>query len=78
MSSAESQSLDNVSSAENYLRQKLGLNNDVSMVEDNSGTDTNGSYYVIALHSKSYESQGGTGTAGIYKVYQSGKIIEQE
>lgn len=78
MPNSESQSLNNVSAAENYLRQKLGLNSDISMVEDSSGTDANGAYYVIALHSKSYESQGGTGTAGIYKVYQNGKVIEQE
>lgn len=78
MSNFESQSLNNISAAENYLRQKLGLNSDISMVEDSSGTDANGAYYVIALHSKSYESQGGTGTAGIYKVYQNGKVIEQE
>lgn len=67
----------NETMAENYLRQKLNLNNGISLVNDSSGSDNNGTYYLISLHIKAYELQGGTGTAGIYKVYQNGRVIEQ-
>lgn len=71
--------LTNATAAEEYLKQKLNLNNnnDIGLVNDSTGTDEKGTYYVITVHVKSYELQGGTGSAGTYKVYQNGNIVTQ-
>ena len=68
--------LTTTTSAKNYLIQKLGLNSSVGLIVDNTGQNQNGNYYEITLHVKSYEKQGGTGSAGTYRVYQNGNIVE--
>lgn len=39
--------------------------------------DGTGIYYTLVLKSKSMIKNGGSGTAGIYRVYEDGTIIEE-
>ncbi|WP_404451801.1 hypothetical protein LG329_15875 [Virgibacillus necropolis] len=59
-----------------YLKHQLEMENNDDIVFDDLGgnleTDKAGSYYTIKLTSKSLKKQGGTGTVGLYKVYQDG------
>jgi cytoskeletal protein RodZ len=65
--------------AKEYLKHQLKMDNDDSMAFDDMGgslqTDKKGSYYTIQLIIKSWHGGGGSGTAGIYKVYQDGTYI---
>ncbi|WP_085521991.1 hypothetical protein [Tuberibacillus sp. Marseille-P3662] len=59
-----------------YLRRQLEMDNNDDIAFNNIGgalkTDKTGSYYTIKLISKSIRENGGSGTVGIYKVYQDG------
>lgn len=63
-------------SAAEYLKHQLKMDGNSDIEFDDMGgsptTDKTGSYYTIKLISKSAREKGGTGTAGIYKVYQDG------
>ena len=70
----------NLSSGKNaatYLKSQLEANDDIEY-DDMGGvleTDNVGPYYKVKLISKSMRSNGGDGTAGIYKVYQDGTYM---
>lgn len=40
-------------------------------------TDESGAYYRVELISKSMQKNGGSGTVGLYKVYQNGNYESQ-
>ena len=65
------------SEAIDYLRKELDMENNEDIVFGDMGgdleKDSYGSYYTIVLTIKSWREAGGSGTAGIYKVYQDGK-----
>ena len=65
------------SEAIDYLRKELDMENNEDIVFGDTGgdleKDSYGSYYTIVLTIKSWREAGGSGTAGIYKVYQDGK-----
>ena len=65
------------SEAIDYLRKELEMENNEGIIFDDMGgsleKDSYGSYYDIVLYVKSWKEDGGSGTAGIYKVYQDGK-----
>lgn len=80
-STSQSSSIENVKissgqAAINYLLDQLKLNNDSDVIPSDMGgslsTDSEGAYYMIRLVSQSMRAQGGTGTIGVYKVYQNG------
>lgn len=62
--------------AAKYLKHQLKMDNNEDIVFSDMGgdleTDKTGSYYTIKLTSKSMQKKGGTGTVGLYKVYQDG------
>lgn len=62
--------------AAKYLRHQLKMDHNDDIVFSDMGgdlkTDKTGSYYTIKLTSKSLQNNGGTGTVGLYKVYQNG------
>lgn len=64
-----------------YLKRQLEMdNNDDIAFNDIGGalkTDKTGSYYTIKLISKSIRENGGSGTVGIYKVYQDGTYTSE-
>lgn len=59
-----------------YLSHELDLDNNDDIAFSDMGGDLKkdkaGSYYTIKLTSKSMQEEGGTGTVGLYKVYQDG------
>ncbi|WP_100487071.1 hypothetical protein [Sporolactobacillus pectinivorans] len=63
----------------NYLRHQLKYDNDndilFSAMDGSLNTDKRGAYYTIGLVSKSMREQGGSGTLGLYKVYQNGVYV---
>lgn len=65
------------SEAIDYLRKELDMENNEDIIFDDMGglleEDSYGSYYTIVLYVKTWKEDGGSGTAGIYKVYQDGK-----
>ena len=65
------------SEAIDYLRKEIEMENNEGIIFDDMGgsleKDSYGSYYTIVLTIKSWREAGGSGTAGIYKVYQDGK-----
>ena len=65
------------SEAIDYLRKELDMENNEDIIFDDMGgrleKDSYGSYYTIVLYVKTLKEAGGSGTAGIYKVYQDGK-----
>ena len=65
------------SEAIDYLRKELDMENNEGIIfEDGGGNlekDSYGSYYTIVLYVKAWKEDGGSGTAGIYKVYLDGK-----
>ena len=68
------------SEAIDYLRKELDMENNEDIYFDAWGgggglleKDSYGSYYTIVLYVKAWKEDGGSGTAGIYKVYQDGK-----
>lgn len=61
-----------------YLKNQLNMNNADIVFDDMGGdlkTDNIGSYYQIKLISKSLVKSGGSGTAGLYNVYQDGTYL---
>lgn len=64
------------SAAIKHLRHQLKMDNNKDIAFSDMGgelkTDKKGSYYTIKLTSKSMQNKGGTGTVGLYKVYQDG------
>ncbi|SDL96414.1 hypothetical protein [Sediminibacillus halophilus] len=60
-----------------YLKQQLEMKENEDIVFDDLGgklkEDEAGSYYTITLTSKAIEQDGGSGTVGVYKVYQNGE-----
>lgn len=65
------------SEAIDYLRKELDMENNEDVIFDDMGDileeDSYGSYYQIVLYSKEIKADGGSGTIGVYKVYQDGK-----
>ncbi|WP_018665417.1 hypothetical protein [Heyndrickxia acidiproducens] len=59
-----------------YLKGKIEEESNRDILFDDMGgtlsTDEKGSYYTVTLYSKSLRQAGGSGTVGIYKVYQNG------
>ncbi|WP_052948590.1 hypothetical protein [Bacillus sp. TH008] len=70
------------SSAIEHLKSKLKMENQDDIVFDDMGgdleTDGNGSFYTVELTSKSLRKNGGSGTVGLYKVYQDGTYKEKK
>lgn len=71
----------NMNEAIKHLENVLKENDEVNMEDtefiggdgDSYKTDEKGKYYEIILKSKSMQQGGGSGTIGIYKVYEDGK-----
>lgn len=72
--STVSSTIDSPDKAIDHLKQQLNNSDDIEYVAltDTPKTDEAGAYYEIKLMSKSIIKQGGSGTVGIYKVYQDG------
>ncbi|MCA1318299.1 hypothetical protein LC085_00120 [Bacillus tianshenii] len=72
-----------VSSADaiEYLKHVLELEDNGDIVFDDMGgtleTDDSGSFYTIKLVSKELQKNGGSGTVGVYKVYEDGTYMEK-
>ncbi|MEN1966686.1 hypothetical protein WMZ97_01305 [Lentibacillus sp. N15] len=70
----------NGTAAENYLRHRLGMDDNKDLVFSDMGgiqNDKKGSYYEVKLTSKSMQEAGGTGTVNIYKVYLDGTYTSE-
>ncbi|MEN2768611.1 hypothetical protein [Ornithinibacillus xuwenensis] len=84
--SVESQSsnveISSGSSAIEYLKRQLQMEDNEDIEFNDMGgelkTDDNGSYYTIVLTSKSMRESGGSGTVGLYKVYEDGEYMINE
>lgn len=69
----------NMNEAIKHLENVLKENDEVNIEDtefiggDSFKTDGKGNYYEIILKSKSMQQGGGSGTIGIYKVYEDGK-----
>jgi hypothetical protein len=64
-----------------YLKHVLELEeNDDILFDDMGGTletDDSGSFYTIKLVSKEMQKNGGSGTVGVYMVYEDGTYMEK-
>jgi hypothetical protein len=61
------------------LKERLNIQDNKDLIvgtAEDSETDKNGTYYHVSLKSESAIAKGGTGTAGIYRVYDDGTIID--
>ncbi|CAK8054359.1 hypothetical protein [Eupransor demetentiae] len=74
-STTASVNISNNDQAADYLKQKLGYQNDNNIEAGvTTGQDQNGNYYLIQLKSISSVVQNGAGgTIGYYKLYQNGQ-----
>lgn len=63
------------------LSANIGITENADLVIDPTGggvtMDGTGNYYTLVLKSKSMIEDGGSGTAGIYRVYEDGAIIDE-
>ncbi|AIF45710.1 hypothetical protein [Virgibacillus sp. SK37] len=68
-------------SAISYLRKELDMEEQEGILFDDMGgslyTDEAGAYYRVELTSKSMQKNGGSGTVGLYKVYEDGNYESQ-
>ncbi|MFE7062973.1 hypothetical protein ACFVAD_12565 [Sutcliffiella sp. NPDC057660] len=64
-----------------YLKHVLELEENEDILFDDMGgtleTDVSGSFYTIKLISKEMQKNGGSGTVGIYMVYEDGTYMEK-
>lgn len=64
-----------------YLKHVLELEENEDIVFDDMGgtleTDDSGSFYTIKLVSKEMQKNGGSGTVGVYMVYEDGTYMEK-
>lgn len=64
-----------------YLKHVLELEENEDILFDDMGgtleTDDSGSFYTIKLISKEMQKNGGSGTVGIYMVYEDGTYMEK-
>jgi hypothetical protein len=61
------------------LKERLNIQDNKDLIvgtAEDSETDKNGTFYYVSLKSESAMAKGGTGTAGIYRVYEDGTIID--
>ncbi len=67
--------------AVSYLKKELDMETEEGILFDDMGgslhTDESGAYYRVELISKSMQKNGGSGTVGLYKVYQNGNYESQ-
>ncbi|WP_079478072.1 hypothetical protein [Halobacillus salinus] len=72
----EPKTIANGQEAIDYLAKELDKAGNEDIVFDDLGgtteTDQQGTYYTIQLFSKSLQEDGGSGTVGVYKVYENG------
>ncbi|TGB02478.1 hypothetical protein [Halobacillus salinus] len=75
----ESKTIANGQEAIDYLAKELDKSDNEDIVFDDLGgtteTDRQGTYYTIQLSSKSLQEDGGSGTVGVYKVYENGDYV---
>ncbi|MGM0837225.1 MAG: lipoprotein [Bacillota bacterium] len=64
-----------------YLKHVLELEENEDILFDDMGgtleTDDSGSFYTIKLVSKEMQKNGGSGTVGVYMVYEDGTYMEK-
>lgn len=64
-----------------YLKHVLELEENEDILFDDMGgtleTDSSGSFYTIKLVSKEMKKNGGSGTVGVYMVYEDGTYMEK-
>ncbi|TCP21701.1 uncharacterized protein DUF4309 [Scopulibacillus darangshiensis] len=76
LTTADTTHISSGTAAAKYLRHQLKMDNNHDIAFSDMGgdlkTDKSGSYYTIKLTSRSMQKKGGTGTVGLYKVYQDG------
>ena len=75
-SGTQKEKISDESAAIKYLKKELEMENNSDIEFSNIGgslkSDDAGSFYKIKLTSKSIQENGGSGTVGLYKVYQDG------
>jgi hypothetical protein len=67
--------------AAELLKEQLNIKDNKDLIvgtAEHSEKDKNGTYYYVTLKSESAMAKGGTGTAGIYRVYENGTIIDAQ
>ncbi|WP_097042928.1 hypothetical protein [Terribacillus aidingensis] len=61
------------------LKEHLNIKDNKDLIvgtAEDSEKDKNGTYYYVTLKSESAMANGGTGTAGIYRVYENGTVVD--
>lgn len=57
-----------------YLKEQEGFSEDLALKY--SSYQAEGNYYELVIISRSLQAQGGSGTVGIYNVYEDGRIVD--
>src|SRR5690625_213499 len=72
--------IENMDEAVEHRKEELGASDEVNINDtefipndESPKTDDKGTYYIISLESKSLKEKGGSGSVGIYNVYENGE-----